>query len=100
MDGAVTYIYNGNYDMPMPQFGSVSKNRDARGRAIWRSSFLGLPGAKFFWEKPEMDTKSKKDGSKDLLQAAALRLNLCPNNGAPSHTKTFSKFREQLSKSR
>ncbi len=37
---------------------------DARGRPRWRSSFLGDPGAKFFWELTEKAHRRSRGGGK------------------------------------
>ena len=80
-------------------FESVPENQGAVGRAGWLASFLDLPGAKFFWEKPGMGTKTKKEDKESL------HLDSCfnPSEGrgaAPRSHKKVTKFREHLSKKR
>ena len=81
------------------KFGPVPKNRGAVGRASWLASFLGVPGAKFFWEKPGMGTTSKKEAKEGILPDSAFKL---PEDrgGVPRSHEKVTKFREHLSNSR
>ena len=45
----------------------TDKTGDARGRRSWRSSFVGDPGAIFFWWKTGPGTKSEEDTASKKL---------------------------------
>ena len=68
------------------KFGPVPKNRGAVGRASWLASFLGVPGAKFFWKNLEWAPKAKKESNEGFLLGGTLNL---PKTGEhlPGHTK-------------